>query len=282
MSAPGWFPDPEGTPGRLRWWDGSAWTPAVHDSLASPVTANQPSTSALPVAAGEGNRRNTSSWVIMGLLALVLGVTLGILLKPFGGPAPLPSSTHPAVADPSQTEQPEQTEQPDQGEQTEQGECSLGTEDGRLRAGALSVEAPTSPEWELLENYHQEGSTCANLVERPFKDVNRSYVIVFQRPETSADLEVVASNITTWVLDTFFYEPVVSSRDDTPTHLDNRELPTVRFEVSDLDRGRSRVQIHLADDGEQGYSIILTSCVLDAEDHCTEVDKVLDSLRWER
>jgi len=24
--APGWFPDPSGVPGRLTWWDGTAWT----------------------------------------------------------------------------------------------------------------------------------------------------------------------------------------------------------------------------------------------------------------
>ncbi|MEO5680401.1 MAG: DUF2510 domain-containing protein [Acidimicrobiales bacterium] len=38
MTAPGWHPDPAGGPGRLRWWDGQAWTDHVHDQVATAVT----------------------------------------------------------------------------------------------------------------------------------------------------------------------------------------------------------------------------------------------------
>lgn len=267
MSAPGWFPDPDGTPGRLRWWDGRTWTSAVQSQGAPEPQPGEVNT---PAQSRREGSRTASSWVIMGLLALILGVTLGLLIKPFGSPAPLPSSTHPAATDPSSPAQ------------TVRGECSLGMEDGRLRAGALSVEAPASQDWELLENHPQPEAVCANWMERPFMDVSGSHVIVFERPGTSADLDEVASNVTAWALNSLFVDPLVSSHDDTPTYLDDKELPTVRFEVSDLDRGRSEVHMYLAEDGLRGYSIVLTSCVVDAEDHCPEVEKVLASLRWER
>ncbi len=31
MTGGGWHPDPSGVPGRLRWWEGQAWTDHVHD-----------------------------------------------------------------------------------------------------------------------------------------------------------------------------------------------------------------------------------------------------------
>ena len=42
MTAPGWHPDPAGTPGRLRWWDGDAWTDHVHEQAPAPPAAGSP------------------------------------------------------------------------------------------------------------------------------------------------------------------------------------------------------------------------------------------------
>lgn len=40
MSGAGWHPDPAGVPGRLRWWDGQAWTDHVHDPPAPPAAGS--------------------------------------------------------------------------------------------------------------------------------------------------------------------------------------------------------------------------------------------------
>ena len=37
MTGGGWHPDPSGVPGRLRWWDGQAWTDHVHDPAPTPA-----------------------------------------------------------------------------------------------------------------------------------------------------------------------------------------------------------------------------------------------------
>lgn len=39
MTPGGWHPDPAGAAGRLRWWDGTAWTDIVHDQPAPPAPA---------------------------------------------------------------------------------------------------------------------------------------------------------------------------------------------------------------------------------------------------
>lgn len=52
MTVAGWHPDPAGAPGRLRWWDGQAWTEHVHEqpaAAAPPATASPLDTSVLVV-----------------------------------------------------------------------------------------------------------------------------------------------------------------------------------------------------------------------------------------
>lgn len=49
MTPAGWHPDPSGAPGRLRWWDGQAWTEHVHDP-AAPAAPPLPGGSPLAAA----------------------------------------------------------------------------------------------------------------------------------------------------------------------------------------------------------------------------------------
>ncbi len=65
MPQPGWYADPDGTPERLRWWDGTRWTENVHGGSASVQ------------AAGRG--RGPWPWVaLVSVAGLVVAVGFGL------------------------------------------------------------------------------------------------------------------------------------------------------------------------------------------------------------
>lgn len=63
MPQPGWYADPDGTPERLRWWDGTRWTENIHGGpqADSPVATR---------------RRGPWPWIALALVAGLL-VTVG-------------------------------------------------------------------------------------------------------------------------------------------------------------------------------------------------------------
>ena len=92
---PGWYPDPDGAPGLVRWWSGTGWsdvaTPAgpgvavqVSPVLAPrPRPAPAPPSPPEPAPAGNGPR---AGWIVaISLLVLVLVVGAGMLAGRTGG-----------------------------------------------------------------------------------------------------------------------------------------------------------------------------------------------------
>lgn len=76
MSNAGWYPDPGGAPGMLRYWDGTAWSPTV---MPAPASASGP--------AGTGSYASPGS--------APLGATGGV---PFGA-RPAPAASGPILSD---------------------------------------------------------------------------------------------------------------------------------------------------------------------------------------
>ena len=99
---PGWYPDPDGAPGLVRWWSGTGWsdvaTPAgpgvaVQTSpLLAPQRPPLPPVQLEPAPASTGVR---AGWIIaISLLVLVLVVGAGMLLGRSGnGDTPTAAST---------------------------------------------------------------------------------------------------------------------------------------------------------------------------------------------
>ena len=87
---PGWYPDPDGAPGMVRWWNGAGWSDVATPSgpgvvvQESPLLAPQPQPQPglappppEPPAAGGGIR---AGWIVTGSLLVLLLVVGAVLL----------------------------------------------------------------------------------------------------------------------------------------------------------------------------------------------------------
>lgn len=92
---PGWYPDPAGTTGRFRYWDGRQWSAQTTTDPTGPAPAAGPAPTAPETGRTSGRGRLIA--LIAGVLVLVLAAVFGVraLLDrddPVSGPPP-PSSS---------------------------------------------------------------------------------------------------------------------------------------------------------------------------------------------
>jgi Protein of unknown function (DUF2510) len=107
---PGWYPDPDGTPGHVRWWSGSAWadvtTPAgpgiaVQTSpLLAPFPPAAPGTTS-PVEPSSDSKGPRTAWIVgLAVLGLVVAVVAALLVGGSGSGSTTAQSSSSASASP--------------------------------------------------------------------------------------------------------------------------------------------------------------------------------------
>jgi hypothetical protein len=100
---PGWYPDPDGAAGMVRWWSGTSWsdvaTPAGPGVAvqSSPVLAPPVRPPAPPAEILSSGDRSRTGWIVgISLLVLLLVVGIGVVVGRSGGggdPVATPSSS---------------------------------------------------------------------------------------------------------------------------------------------------------------------------------------------
>jgi len=102
--APGWYPDPDGTPGLVRWWNGVSWSEVATPTgpgvavQSSPVLAPpSPPTSPVPPAAEPSPSGGSRTALVIGLSLLVL-VAVVVAAVFLGRPASDPIAEAPSSA----------------------------------------------------------------------------------------------------------------------------------------------------------------------------------------
>lgn len=157
MSTPGWYPDPGGRSGHVRFWDGKTWAPTT--------TTN-------PAVAGPGGgpprppRRRVGRWLVVGAVLVVVLAVVGALVvrhanRTIVDSAPSPTATGggETSADPTPSAEPSSdpaspTPSETASETASPVSCPVGNpfsrqdypRDGRVHGGSLSF--PRQSGWE--------------------------------------------------------------------------------------------------------------------------------------
>lgn len=195
MAQAGWFPDPDGTPDRMRFWDGTSWSDATAPiAPPSPASAPQPtpaSSTPNPPRAPQPRRR-LGVWVGAGAGVLALGLIVALLSGAFAPPGGLATaSPAPTVTPnpPRPTPTPTRTQEP-------VVTCAEAVPGKPLKVAFATLTVP--PTWFRATTPRVPGASCASRAEGPVSEGWVSEAIVAQLKASSQTLENDAEGLFKW------------------------------------------------------------------------------------
>lgn len=278
MSAPGWYPDPEGS-GRPRFWDGRAWAPA----------AGAPE----PPAPGRGPGRGFG-WLLGGLAVVALVVVL-LVWRPWqgGDPFPLPTDGNSARPTGSQWNELEPTATPPSPLPTDEGgrpvacpivqEDPLGPRDGYYVSGDIGFKA--IPGWAdgggWTIDFASQRSSQVDTVAQDWVAV--AAIGRLDRADYGPDARTAAHQIISCLASSYFYSPLdhaetledeaFTTRDQIPGWLIRQNF----WNVPNQSVVGDEVVVVVLDDGEQ-LTLMHTEAPIGDERRGELVFRALESL----
>ena len=301
MAQAGWFPDPDGTPGRLRYWDGSAWT--QHVSPLSGAPGQQPGPAG---PGGDPGRSSRTALLVAGALVLAL-ILLVVFVVPrlWGGVTgswgPVDSSSPtisswderatPTPPTPTSTRRPTS---PPPSSASRPMPCPTDSRpvvNGRLYGGRLSV--PVIPD----SRWGEEGvrvlpwAVCANGIEAVIKpDTWISEVVLagVQPAAMTDDLQTQAKRIYDDSEEPFYARGITGRKVllDQATTVDGLDAWHLRMEVRVTEYGPDIpgdiLDLVVVDHGDGVRSVLITVATIGDERTQAQVDTCRKALRVER
>ncbi|WP_152361414.1 DUF2510 domain-containing protein [Microlunatus speluncae] len=90
MATPGWYPDPGGTPGAYRYWDGATWSAETTTDPRRPSPGGGP--------ADDRPSRSRAGYLIIAALVVVVLITIGAIfvVRNSGAGSPITDRTYPS------------------------------------------------------------------------------------------------------------------------------------------------------------------------------------------
>ncbi len=275
VSAPGWYPDPSGHKGAVRYFNGVAWT---EQSLTHPIRTGRP-----------------WGWFILAMV-VIAGLVAVFVLRPPGF-ATTSGDTNSARPTGSQWNELPTSETPTRPQDPGEGgliDCpqnsfdarSVISEDGRMHGGGLSFEPPASPSWRpspvFMPWLYDHNSTTREIVFGWQSNVSVGEV---KRSEGFAEPRSTASQLMGCLASSDLYRGFTGREDlsDASFILDGDggwRITANVFVDSQGDIQGDVVDVIVLDLGDPDTLAVFISCAtIDDERNLEEVSRVTESLR---